>query len=883
MKKVILALATIFALTACGPATSSSDSTSNQESEPTTTETSTSEGTVEVEKHLSSIYGENAVYGELVAINNQAYPNIKGYHVVNDKSGKLLGHVFILEGTNTFGPIKMSIGINADETIGRVFLIENGQSNGKDEVVQKEYVDKFNKGEISFDDVACGATVGATLINEMGKQAQNFVKAEINKQITDFAPYCKEIFGSEKVEYIRRNNVLDSTNATLKEFWTVRDSETNKTLGRVYHAELNRNHLMVGINKGGEWGEEDPKKPQTFKKAFLVTATEDADVNNFIADLNDGKASLDADSKDSELVAGIKTMVNQSLAHAAKNKITNPYDATKLLAGTFGNEVSYCEQTIVDDPANPNILEYWNVKDANRNYIGRAYHLEAPGEHGALHVVVGVKPNNVAGGEFFKVSTEARTPDPTSNAGLQAYINGLNDGSIKIENEADAHCGATGTASGIRALGLIAVKHYGKNIIADIYLKETFGDKVSYIEKTVLENEHVREYWNVMGSDNQYIGRVYHCSFDGQHATLHTLVGTNVKGEFMNMYLVNRAPGEYGDKLQQYVNDLNNGDILLTDDIHNGATASSSAVRDIAKEALEHFKASPVLPTLKTLEPIQVLFDNTVTFDSRRKVSEKGFENVVEYWTVKDEAGNPIAGAYHCAFVGKHAIMEITVSLYPTVVNHKTSVKLGKINLMVKAPNKYGEILQQYVDDLNSGKVDINDDVHTGATASCNAVKTMVLQAIDHLSINQLDKGMSMDKALANTFGETAVYGEPVAVNTIAQDNLIEYWNVKDAENNFLGRVYHGAFPGTHGVLHALIAINNDGTLKTIYWANAPVGVPGIPPHVAHYGELALAWITKINNGEIKLTDDVHSGASATTGGIISLAFQALDHFALTK
>ena len=100
------------------------------------------------------------------------------YFSVTDQNNQI-GTVFITSGSNAYGNINMAIGINYDEsgTLGVMKLIENGQSYAS--ILQSNYVDKYNNGEIGIYDTSCGATYGAILIKDMALQAQEYFVEKI--------------------------------------------------------------------------------------------------------------------------------------------------------------------------------------------------------------------------------------------------------------------------------------------------------------------------------------------------------------------------------------------------------------------------------------------------------------------------------------------------------------------------------------------------------------------------------------------------------------------------------------------------------------------------------------------------------------------------------
>ncbi len=90
------------------------------------------------------------------------------------------GYVFKAEAAdkNNYGTITLLVAINNDYSIGRISIVKNTESYAN--VVQKDYIDPYNKGDILLNDVTCGATFGATAIKEMATSASNYVKEVLN-------------------------------------------------------------------------------------------------------------------------------------------------------------------------------------------------------------------------------------------------------------------------------------------------------------------------------------------------------------------------------------------------------------------------------------------------------------------------------------------------------------------------------------------------------------------------------------------------------------------------------------------------------------------------------------------------------------------------------
>lgn len=119
--------------------------------------------------------------GEKVEISDSNYSklicywNIKSSEEDENVDSKY-GYVFKCEGSdkNNYGTVSMLVGINVDETIGRISIISNSETYAT--TLVNEYVDPYNEGERDLEDTKCGATYGATLIKEMAESALSYTK-----------------------------------------------------------------------------------------------------------------------------------------------------------------------------------------------------------------------------------------------------------------------------------------------------------------------------------------------------------------------------------------------------------------------------------------------------------------------------------------------------------------------------------------------------------------------------------------------------------------------------------------------------------------------------------------------------------------------------------
>ncbi len=128
---------------------------------------------------LANIYGEDKTYEEIGSIDDSSYSYLNAYYSAR-KDDEIIGYIFSSEGSNQYGSISMLTGINPNGEVDKIYLLTNDQTYP--DKIQNDYVDPFNKGEISLDDIYIGATFGAELIKNMANQASQYYMENVLKQ-----------------------------------------------------------------------------------------------------------------------------------------------------------------------------------------------------------------------------------------------------------------------------------------------------------------------------------------------------------------------------------------------------------------------------------------------------------------------------------------------------------------------------------------------------------------------------------------------------------------------------------------------------------------------------------------------------------------------------
>ena len=102
---------------------------------------------------------------------NGEYKYVNYVYVVSDASGNELGCAFKTSGSNMYGKISLIIGYDKEnQEFKNLSIITNEQTYAT--TLVDNYINPLNNGDISIDDVNCGATYGAKLVRDMVSEGQ---------------------------------------------------------------------------------------------------------------------------------------------------------------------------------------------------------------------------------------------------------------------------------------------------------------------------------------------------------------------------------------------------------------------------------------------------------------------------------------------------------------------------------------------------------------------------------------------------------------------------------------------------------------------------------------------------------------------------------------
>ena len=125
---------------------------------------------------ITAIFGENSAAHEFNPGSKYDIKYLDSIYIVDaaDDPENEIGWAVRTTGSNMYGKISMLVGFDYSSKLFKgIYLITNEQTYAT--TLVENYVSPLNSGDRQLDDVKCGATYGATLINEMVANAQEYI------------------------------------------------------------------------------------------------------------------------------------------------------------------------------------------------------------------------------------------------------------------------------------------------------------------------------------------------------------------------------------------------------------------------------------------------------------------------------------------------------------------------------------------------------------------------------------------------------------------------------------------------------------------------------------------------------------------------------------
>ncbi len=192
------------------------------------------------------MFGDNLTIEELEA----SVGGVDKYQTIKQNDNEI-GKTVSVSGSNSFGAIKLYIGIKDDNTLAGIFIIENGQTGGRADSLS-DYMNSFTSGMTGEEAVSENVYSGATFASNttLDLIATAFEQVTGQRPVKTYNAYYKEAFGEDatfiELKDFKREEVVDGVAAV---------DDTNSVLGCAYVIRVENtygyNVMCVILNSNG--------------------------------------------------------------------------------------------------------------------------------------------------------------------------------------------------------------------------------------------------------------------------------------------------------------------------------------------------------------------------------------------------------------------------------------------------------------------------------------------------------------------------------------------------------------------------------------------------------------------------------------------------------
>ncbi len=524
-------------------------------------------------------------YASVTDITEGKLDTVDKYQNVLKADESSIGKAVTVTESNTYGDIKLYVGLDSKNQLAGIFIVEASQTAGRNYHLS-QYMKDFSSGMTGEEAIAVDNYAGATFASQTAKN----ILATVFEQVTGERPtlgydsYYESIFTGVSLANSKEYNIegLDSQFVEGKELYDA----NNNLLGYAFVLTSNANEfggtltLMVGVQISGK-----------LEKVIMIANNQtdgydsllDGYEDNFTAGMSpsdvEGVASATPQSPGS---AQFKELVVLAL------KVIAAYDDYYVEA--FGEDATFEEISSLN---RTEIIQ--GIKALNgETVLGYAYIIRLENAYGYNVMCVALNSD----GTYKKlIDVENNHADLTEISTVFKAGSDMTEIIAQGNSEDAIEIGASYTSE-IATLGIkIAMDAYGntltESISDELYIKQLFNNAV--MRKTnqiAITNTAITKAYKVIGSanyqDDQVLGYVYFLTVENEDVLMSLIVGVSAEGNYIGSIMTKyetkgqtNISGSFADTLQgrveTYLNDLigyNDSDIRVAPYFEAGSYAS---------------------------------------------------------------------------------------------------------------------------------------------------------------------------------------------------------------------------------------------------------------------------------------------------------------------
>ena len=468
-------------------------------------------------------------YANVTEVTDGKLDSVDKYQDVTKEDGTSLGKAVVVNGTNTYGNIKLYIGINSSNALAGIFILENTQTAGRADSLTN-YLPEFTSGMTGMEAISVPNYSGASFASTTTKDliATAFEQVTGERPSLGYDSYYEAAF--EGVDLSKSTDITEFKSENISEGKVLCDASGN-ILGYAYvisstnemDGELT---LMVAVQPSGKLqGVQDINNAQTGTATGLL----DDYYTNFTA----GMSSADVNNVSSVSGATIGSNQYKTLVTTAMAEVET-YDG--YYEDIFGEDVTFEEISSLN---REEIIQGVKVTK-DETILGYAYIIRLENPYGYNVMCVALNAN----GTFKKlVDVENNHANLTDIATV--FEDGSNMEQIIAQGNSDKaiEIGASYTSE-IATLGIkIAMDACSGNLTEsvsdEIYIKTLFSYAVMRRceELETITNSPITKAYKVVGVSNsvpgQTLGYVYFITVENEDILMSLVVGVDTNHNYV--------------------------------------------------------------------------------------------------------------------------------------------------------------------------------------------------------------------------------------------------------------------------------------------------------------------------------------------------------------
>ena len=195
------------------------------------------------------------------------------------KDGTKVGTLFKTSGTNQYGSVTLLIGVYNNGDLTQRSILENSETYKS--TLEDNYINLFNKADdkkAALNNVKCGATFGANLINSRISEAVDVGSGKVVTVTSDVSEQGQTAFGKDVADHYKDISLSAYKLTYVQKAYTASKGE-EEVVGNLYFAKLKAGEeeipVYLAITKDNKYGK------MVFDGGYSASASAEAFVSGF--------------------------------------------------------------------------------------------------------------------------------------------------------------------------------------------------------------------------------------------------------------------------------------------------------------------------------------------------------------------------------------------------------------------------------------------------------------------------------------------------------------------------------------------------------------------------------------------------------------------------